>query len=194
MIECALQGEHLLDKLTITLKNFITLDVDSVLSLFLFRNFSTLDGLANSKFISILSEVVVGSLVNTQVDSFYKFEFIQKVIVYLLDQLKSLDVSILNQIMEIFNHIWSCLPVLDKEWGKTIVEQTSKSGEYNKYMRIMVKKRKQEYQFYKLYESIQDYATEYFEVLKRVMNLGIPEKDNIVKAFWFLLNAASNET
>ena len=140
MIDLALQGESALEQLGHALKNFISLDCDEILSMFLFSNFTDLDGLSKPKFISILTQVVPGVLVNDQHDVGLKFEFIQKVIEYLLSQAASLDVNTLKDTIKVFNAIWSVLPVLPKEWGKGVVEQTSKSKDYTKYMRTMSKK------------------------------------------------------
>lgn len=157
--------------------------------MFLFANFADLEQLASNRFIAILNELIIGVLVNTQNTSQTKYDFIQRVIEYLISQAQSMDVSIMKGIMNIFNTIWSVLPAVSKDWSKGVVESISKSGDYNKYMKTVKKNRVQEYQFYKLYEKIQDYTTEYFNILKNYMNLGIPLKDDIIRAFWFLLNS-----
>ena len=193
MIETALQGEKWLDKLGDAIKNFITLDCDEILSLFLLSNFTELEGLSKSKFIKLLTEIVPGVLVNDQHDVGSKFEFIQKVLDYLVNQVESFEGDLLKDTIKVFNAIWSVLPVLPKEWGQGVVEQTSKSKDYTKYMRTMNKKRKQEYQFYKLYENIHEYATKYFKVLVNIMNLGVPIADELTSGFWYLLNVISNK-
>ena len=175
------------------IKNFITLDCDEILSLFLLSNFTELEGLSKSKFIKLLTEIVPGVLVNDQHDVGSKFEFIQKVLDYLVNQVESFEGDLLKDTIKVFNAIWSVLPVLPKEWGQGVVEQTSKSKDYTKYMRTMNKKRKQEYQFYKLYENIHEYATKYFKVLVNIMNLGVPIADELTSGFWYLLNVISNK-
>jgi hypothetical protein len=187
LLDIALQGEAQLEKLSYCLKNFISLDCDEILSLFLFRYFRDLEVLTESKFLTILSDVVPGVLVNDQNNSEFKFEFIENVILYLLDL--KLEVNSLKIIMQIFNCIWSVLPVLDSSTLKEMVERNSKNKDYEKYMRAMKKKRVQEYQFYKMYENISAYAQRYFETLQTSMNLGIPLKEEIIKAFWYLFNA-----
>lgn len=187
LLDIALQGEVQLEKLSYCLKNFISLDCDEVLSLFLFKHFRELEVLTESKFLTILNDVVPGVLVNDQDNSENKFEFIENVILYLLDL--KLEVNSLKMTMEIFNCIWAMLPVLEPIVLKEMVERVSKNKDYEKYMKAMKKKRMQEYQFYRLYENLSTYAQRYFEILRTSMNLGIPLKDEIIRAFWYLFNA-----
>lgn len=161
--------------------------------MFIFKNFRQLDELTNLDFIQILGHVVQGVLVNDQEDSECKYEFIQNVIEYLLEQSSSLEVRILKPVLNVFNTIWGVLPILSNNWGKELIERVSKNGDYSKYLRAMQKKRIQEYQFYKLYEQMHQYATQYFEILKRIMNLGIPIKDELIRSFWAFFNAMRKE-
>jgi len=162
--------------------------------MFLFSHFREIDNLTATKFIPVLNEVVVGTLINDQTTSEHKYLFIQNVIEYLLEKMQSLEVTTLKAIFQIFNSIWSFLPVIRHETCKAMIERVSKNKDYEKYMRAMHKKRMQEYQFYKLYEKMHQYAVEYFGVLKSTMNLGIPVKDELIRGFWFLLNAMQKDT
>lgn len=136
----------------------------------MFTNFSELSDLVNIKFMTLLSDIVVGVLVNDSKNSSYKYQFIQNVIEYLLEQTKHLDEAVLKSVIQIFNTIWAILPVLPKDWGKSVIEQTHPEVDYTKYMKSIKTKRPQEYQFYKLYEKVYDYAVEYFDLLKSAMN------------------------
>ena len=50
----------------------------------------------------------------------------------------------------------------------------------------MSKKRKQEYQFYKLHKNISEYANQYFKMLQNIMNLGVPIANELTGAFWYI--------
>ncbi|CAI2384075.1 unnamed protein product [Moneuplotes crassus] len=189
LIESAIQGDTYLRDLSSALKGFIILDCDEILSIFVLKNFRELDNLTSERFIPILNEVILGTLVNDQNTSEYKYEFLQNSIEYLLEQAQEMDTKKLKTILQIFDSIWAVFPVLSSTWGKEFVEKFSKNKDYTKYLRAMKKKRIQEYQFYKFYEKVEDYATEYFGLLKKIMNSGAPIKNETIRAFWNLLNA-----
>ena len=138
--------------------------------MYIFQNFINLSDLVNIKFLCLLKDIVVGVIVNAETESIYKFQFIQNVIEYLLEQIKLLDTTVLLAVINIFNIIWTSFPVLPKNWGKNIVEKTNPDINYSKYMKSIKAKRPQEFQFYKLYEKIYEYAVEYFDILKSAMN------------------------
>lgn len=98
-----------------------------------------------------------------------------------------------NKTISIFNTIWSVLPIVDKNWGKNLIETTHPGFDYNKYMRMIKNKSVQEYQFYKLYEKIYDYGVEYFYLLKSAMNCDLSITTEIIKGFKYLLNSMHPE-
>ena len=99
----------------------------------------------------------------------------------------------LNKTISIFNLIWSVLPIVDKNWGKNLIETIHPGSDYNKYMRTLKNKSIQEYQFYKLYEKMYDYGVEYFYLLKSAMNWDLSISSEITKGFKYLLNSMHPE-
>lgn len=138
---------------------------------------------------AVLRDVVIGVIVNTETNSKYKYDFLDNTIEYLLEQTKLLDAEVLKSVIDIFNCIWAVYPILDKNWGKDLIEKTHPNSDYNEYMKSIKTKRVQEYQFFKLYEKIHDYGVEYFNLLKSAMNCDLSISNEIIKGFKYLLNA-----
>ena len=192
-IDLATQGQTALIFLSRMIKNLIVLDWDSILSMYIFQNFLDLSDLVSLKFLSLLYDIVVGVIVNTETESKYKYQFIQNVIEYLLEQTKLLDSVILKTVIGIFNIIWVSFPVLPADWGKNLIEKNNPEMDYSRYMKHIRNKNPQEYQFYRLYEKIYGYAVEYFDILKSAMNCDLSISGEIIKGFKFLLNAMPSE-
>lgn len=188
-LDLAIQGQTALMYVSRCLKNLIILDCDSILSMYMFQNFHNLSDLVNVKFLVLLHDIVVGVILSDQTNSNYKYNFIQNVIKYLLEQTKLLDAVVLKGVVAIFNIIWTNFPVLPVSWGKNLIESEHPGIDYHKYMKNIKVKSPQEYQFYKLYEKIHDYAIEYFDILKSAMNLDLSISSELIKGFKFLLNA-----
>ncbi|CAI2383914.1 unnamed protein product [Moneuplotes crassus] len=192
-LDLATQGHTSLSFLARTIKNLVLLDCDSILSMYIFQNFCELSDLVNIKFLSLLGDVVVGAILNPETNSKYKYKFIQNSIEYLLEQIKLNDSNILRFVIFIFNIIWAAFPVLPKEWGKDLIESSHKGVTYSKYMKSIKSKNPQEYQFYRLYEKIHEYAVEYFHMLTKAMNADLSISNEIIKGFKYLLNAMPPE-
>lgn len=192
-LDLATQGHTSLSFLARTIKNLVLLDCDSILSMYIFQNFCELSDLVNIKFLSLLGDVVVGAILNPETNSKYKYKFIQNSIEYLLEQIKLNDSNILRFVIFIFNIIWAAFPVLPKEWGKDLIESSHQGVTYSKYMKSIKSKNPQEYQFYRLYEKIHEYAVEYFHMLTKAMNADLSISNEIIKGFKYLLNAMPPE-
>jgi len=192
-LDITMQGQTLLAYVSRWTKNLITLDWDSVLSIYILQNFNHLNELVNTRFLNLLLDIVVGVIVTPEQNSKYKYQFLQDTFEYLLEQTKLLDATVIKSVIQIFNIIWAVFPVLPKDWGKKMIEKTHPDTDYNKYMKQIKIKNIQEYQFYKLYEKVYDYAVEYFDLLKSAMNWDLSITNDIIKGFKFLLNAMPPE-
>lgn len=157
------------------------------------NDFLNLSELVNTTFMPLIFDVVVGVIINKSENSQYKYQFIQNVIEYLLEQTKLLDATVLKSVIQIFNLIWAVFPVLPKTWGKSLIEKTHPETDYTKYMKNIKNKSPQEYQFYKLYEKIYDYAVEYFDLLKSATNCDLAIDKDITRGFRYVLNAMPPE-
>jgi hypothetical protein len=187
-LELFTQGQTSLNYMSRCLKNLIILDWDSILEMYIFREFPNLSDLVSFRFFELLNDVVCGVILNTQTNSKYKFKFIENVILYLLEQGKALGMNF-KSIISLFNHIWAVFPVLPKDWPKEVISKTHPGIDYSKHMKTLKNKNIQEYQFYKLYEKMNDYALEYFDLLKTAMNWDLSMDSSIIKGFKYLLNA-----
>ena len=99
------------------------------------KDFLKLSELVNMTFMPLVFDVVVGVIINKSENSQYKYQFIQNVIEYLLEQTKLLDATVLKTVIQIFNLIWAVFPVLPKTWGKLLIEKTHPDTDYVKYMK-----------------------------------------------------------
>lgn len=132
LLDMITQDQTLLSYVGRCLKNLMTLDLDRILGMYIFQNFSNLQNIVNSNFLVMISDVVIGAIVSETTESRYKYEFIENVIKYLLEQGKTLNSTILAMIIQIFNTIWSVFPVLPQEWSRELLAQLHPKTEYKK--------------------------------------------------------------
>lgn len=64
--------------------------------MYMLKNFNKLSDLVNIKFMTLINDVVIGVIVSDTENSQYKYEFIQNLIEYLLEQTKMLSENVLK--------------------------------------------------------------------------------------------------